>query len=316
MSTVLNETPQLLLTEADRQGEPELRQEIANYVYKSRGVKCSQDQVIISAGTQQLVSHIARILKMIDIAHVSVEDPGYLPVRSIFSDWGFSMSCIPVKEDGIVIEKLPENIRTAVYVCPQNQFPTGAVMPISRRRKLLEWADANGSIIIEDDYNSELRYTGMPIPALQGIDQSGKVVYIGSFTSTLFPAIRISYMILPREMIKLYERIRMNYDQTCSKTEQLTLAEFMRKGYYYTNLKRIRKLYSLKLHEALSAIREYGSEGNFLTAENTQSGINIILRLNTYNTHLFRTWLVRKVLAKEKQQAYVMFIPSGNVGYS
>ena len=283
MSTVLNETPQLLLTEADRQGEPELRQEIANYVYKSRGVKCTQEQVVISAGTQQLVSHIARILKMVDIAHVSVEDPGYLPVRSIFSDWGFSMSCIPVKEDGIVIEKLPENIRTAVYVCPQNQFPTGAVMPINRRRKLLEWAEANGSIIIEDDYNSELRYTGMPIPALQGIDQSGKVVYIGSFTSTLFPAIRISYMILPREMIKLYERIRMNYDQTCSKTEQLTLAEFMRKGYYYTNLKRIRKLYSLKLHEALSAIREYGSEGNFLTAENTQSGINIILRLNTYN---------------------------------
>ena len=283
MAAILNEKPELLLSEADKQGEPALREEIASYVYKARGVRCTQKQVVISAGTQQLVTHLVRILKMMGIVHVSVEDPGYLPVRSIFSDWGFSMSRIPVKEDGIQIEKLPSNIRTAVYVCPQNQFPTGAVMPISRRRTLLDWADANNSIIIEDDYDSELRYTGMPIPALQGIDRSGRVVYIGSFTSTLFPAVRISYMILPESMVGLYEGIRDNYDQTCSKTEQLTLAEFMNKGYYQTNLRRVRKLYSSKLQEALAAISEFGSEGNFITAENTQSGINIILRLNTYS---------------------------------
>ena len=283
MTSVLNETPELLLTEGDRQGEPALREEISGYLYKSRGVVCTQDQVIISAGTQPLTAHLARILKMMDIVHISFEDPGYMPVRSIFRDWGFSMSCIPVREDGIQIEKLPANIRTAVYVCPQNQFPTGALMPISRRRKLLEWAEENDSIIIEDDYNSELRYTGMPVPALQGIDHSGRVVYLGSFTSTLFAAVRISYMVLPENMVKLYDSIRREYDQTCSKTEQLTLAEFMKRGYYHTNLRRVRKLYSDKLHEALSAIREFGSEGNFLTAENTQSGINIILKLNTYN---------------------------------
>ena len=181
---------------------------------------------------------------MMDIEHVSVEDPGYMPVRSIFRDWGFSMNSIPVRGDGIVIESLPVNIRTAVYVSPQNQFPTGAVMPISRRHEILEWAEANDSIIIEDDYNSELRYTGMPIPALQGIDHSGRVVYLGSFSSTLFPAIRISYMVLPEEMVKLYVSMRNNYDQTCSKTEQLTLAEFMRRGYFHTNLRRVRKLYS------------------------------------------------------------------------
>ena len=283
MTAVLNETPELLLTEGDRQGEPVLRKEIAGYIYKSRGVLCSPEQIVISAGTQQLTSHLARMLRMMEIAHVSVEDPGYMPVRSIFRDWGFSMSCIPVKEDGIRIESLPGNIRTAVYVCPQNQFPTGALMPISRRRKLLEWAEANDSIIIEDDYNSELRYTGMPVPALQGIDRSGRVVYIGSFTSTLFPAVRISYMVLPESMLELYDSIRKDYDQTCSTTEQLTLAEFMKRGYYHTNLRRVRKLYSDKLSEALMAIREYGAEGNFLTAENTQSGINIILRLNTYS---------------------------------
>ena len=282
MTSVLNETPELLLTEGDRQGEPALREEIAGYVYKARGVVCTQDQVVISAGTQQLTSHLARILKMMDIVHVSVEDPGYMPVRSIFRDWGFSMSCIPVREDGIQIERLPANIRTAVYVCPQNQFPTGALMPISRRRQLLEWEEVNDSIIIEDDYNSELSYTGMPVPALQGIDNSGRVVYLGSFTSTLFPAVRISYMVLPQKMVGLYDSIRKYYDQTCSKTEQLTLAEFMKRGYYYTNLRRVRKLYAAKLQEALAAIRESGGDGSFLSAENTQSGINIILRLNTH----------------------------------
>lgn len=288
MAAVLNDTPDLLLSEADRQGEPVLRTEIARYLYKSRGVVCTQDQVVISAGTQQLVNHLARMLKMMDIGHVSVEDPGYIPVRNIIRDWGFSMSCIPVRSDGIVIERLPVNIRTAVYVCPQNQFPTGALMPISRRRELLGWAEANDSIIIEDDYNSELRYTGMPIPALQGIDNSGRVVYLGSFTSTLFPAIRISYMVLPERMVKLYEQIRGNYDQTCSKTEQLTLAEFMKRGYFHSNLRRVRKLYSAKLQETLEAIREYGSEGDFLTAENTQSGINIIFRLNTHTKVISR----------------------------
>ena len=274
--------PELLLSEGDRQGEPALREEIARYLYKSRGVICTQEQVVISAGTQQLINHLARILKMMDIDHVSVEDPGYMPVRNIFRDWGFGMSSIPVKEDGIVIERLPVNISTAVYICPQNQFPTGALMPISRRHEILDWAEANDSIIIEDDYDSELRYTGMPIPALQGIDHGNRVVYLGSFTSTLFPAIRISYMVMPERMVELYRKIRNNYDQTCSKTEQLTLAEFMKRGFFHTNLRRVRKLYSVKLQEALEAIREYGSEGNFLTAENTQSGINIIFRLNTH----------------------------------
>ena len=282
MASVLNDSPEQLLTGADRQGEPALREEIAKYLYQSRGVICTQRQIVISAGTQQLTSHIARILKLMAIGHVSVEDPGYMPVRSIFRDWGFSLSCIPVREDGIAIEKLPANIRTAVYVCPQNQFPTGVVMPIGRRRRLLEWAESNDSIIIEDDYNSELRYSSRPIPALQGLDQGRRVVYIGSFSSTLFPAVRISYMVLPHCMVDLYSRISENYDQTCSKTEQLTLAEFMKRGYYSTNLKHVRKLYSRKQQEALAAVREYGSDGGFITAENTQSGINITLRLDTH----------------------------------
>lgn len=281
MASVLNDTPELLLSEGDRQGEPALRTEIASYLYKSRGVVCGPEQVIISAGTQQLVTHIARILKVMGINLVCTEDPGYEPASRIFGDRGFAISRIPVRSDGIEIEKLPANIRSAVYVSPQNQFPTGALMPIGRRHSLLEWADDNDSIIIEDDYDSELRYFGMPVPALQGLDGGKRVIYIGSFTSTLFPAVRISYMVLPSGMIPLYETMKMDYDQTCSKTEQLTLALFMQRGYYGANLRKVRNLYSRKLREALDAIKEYGGKDGFASAENTQSGINIILRIDT-----------------------------------
>ncbi|MBR0128062.1 MAG: aminotransferase class I/II-fold pyridoxal phosphate-dependent enzyme [Firmicutes bacterium] len=282
MTEVLTETPDLLLTESDRQGEPALREEVARYLYQSRGVVCSQEQVVISAGTQQLVNHVARLLKLMNIELVCTESPGYTPVRNIFRDWGLSINAIPVRESGIEIEKLPTNIRTAVYVCPQNQFPTGSVMPIGRRHQLLDWAEANDSLIIEDDYNSELRYPGMPVPALQGLDEGKRVVYIGTFSPTLFPAVRISYMVLPKPMAQLFDTIKMKYDQTSSKTEQLTLARFMREGLYQANLRRVRKLYSHKLREALSAIEEFGSEGNFISAENTQSGVNIILKTDTH----------------------------------
>ena len=281
MTSVLSDTPELLLSEGDRQGEPALRTEIASYLYRSRGVVCGPEQVVISAGTQQLVNHLARILRMMDIGLVCTEDPGYLPVRNSFRDWGFNISNIPVRQDGIEIEKLPMNIRTAVYVCPQNQFPTGAVMPIGRRHKILEWAATNDSIIIEDDYNSELRYFGMPVPALQGLDKDSRVVYLGSFSSTLFPAVRISYMVLPQSMAELYETVKMDYAQTCSKTEQLTLALFMQRGYYQSNLRRIRRLYSRKLEMTLDTVRECDPAGSFISAEYSESGINIFLRINT-----------------------------------
>lgn len=280
MASVLNDTPELLLSEGDRQGEPALRTEIAAYLYKSRGVVCGPEQVVISAGTQQLVTHIARILKVMGITLVCKEDPGYEPASRIFGDRGFAISSIPVRSDGIEIEKLPANIRSAVYVSPQNQFPTGALMPIGRRHRLLEWADDNDSIIIEDDYDSELRYFGKPIPPLASLDKAGRVVYFGSFSSTLFPAIKISYIILPKAMAKIFSRIKRDYDQTCSKEEQLALAMFMEKGYYYTNIKKLRSLCAQKLQAALTALSEYAT--GFVTPMNTHSGINLTLRVQTY----------------------------------
>lgn len=274
-SRIYTEYSQLLLFEGDPQGEYQLRYEIAKYVYSARGVICRPEQIVIGAGTQQITVQLARLLKALEIGHVAVEDPGYLPVRNIFSDNGFAMTLVPVRKDGISIEKLPENISCAAYVNPSNQFPTGAVMPVRKRKELLKWAADNNSYVIEDDYDSELRYFGRPVPAMQGMDVSGRVIYLGSFSSTLFPAIKISYMILPEHAAKVFDTIKMNYTQTCSKAEQLTLALFMNEGLYQTNIKKLRKLYAQKLHRVISAVASYGSES--VSAKNTSSGINIIL---------------------------------------
>ena len=282
-SKILNEYSHLLLFESDPQGEAALRFEVSKYVYKSRGVLATPDQIVIGAGTQQLTSHLCRIMRKMNIGHVATEDPGYVPVQNIFRDHGFSITKVPVDPDGIKIDKLPTNIPSAVYVSPSNQFPTGSIMPVGKRYRLLEWAKANNSFILEDDYDSELRYFGKPVPALQGLDKDSRVVYLGSFSSTLFPAVKISYMVLPKEMTPIFHAIKSDYTQTCSKTEQLTLALFMEEGFYYTNIRKLRNLYAQKLQTALTALEEYGS-GIAYPANKTNSGINIILKVRTKKT--------------------------------
>ena len=279
---VFSEYSDLLLFESDVQGEAALRFEICKYLYSSRGVSASPDQVVIGAGSQQLTSHLARILTLMGIDLVCTEDPGYLPIQNVFRDRGFGIAKIPVTDSGIMIDRLPANISTAVYVSPANQFPTGSVMPIGARYRLLEWAAQNNSIILEDDYDSELRYFGKPVPALQGLDENNSVVYFGSFSSTLFPAIKISYMILPPHMAELFATIKSDYTQTCSKAEQLTLALFMEDGYYYTNIRKARSLYAQKLQLAVDAFEKYGAP--FVTPTNTKSGINMTLTINSPKT--------------------------------
>ncbi len=273
---VLSEFSPLLTWESDPRGEDALRNEIAGYVYQSRGVSCTKEQIIIAAGTQQATLHISRILHKLGIGHVAVEEPGYLPVKNILRDNGFVLSPVSVGAEGIDISRLPANIRSAVYVCPSNQFPTGAVMPVGRRFELLDWAVRNDSIIIEDDYDSELRYFGRPIPALQGLDQNHRVIYLGSFSSTLFPAAKISYMVLPPQLAESFGNLTEGYTQTCSKMEQLTLALFMSQGYYQTGIRRLRSLYGQKLQATENALAAYGED--IVEIESAKSGLNMILR--------------------------------------
>ena len=279
MNKILTEYSSALFFEGDPQGEAVLRSEIAKYLYMSRGVSCSPHQIIIGAGTQQITNHLSTILRKIGIDHVALEKPGYAPVRNIFRDRGFAITDVSTSNDGLVIEKLPANIRTAAYVSPSNNTFTGAVMPVGRRYELLRWAEENDSYIIEDDYDSELRYFGKPVPALKSLEGSGRVIYLGSFSSTLFAAVKISYMVLPEEMARLFSTMASDYSQTCSKLEQLTLAMFMETGNYQTHIKKLRKLYSQKLNLVIDTLSAAASD--FIEIRNTYSGMNVILKVTS-----------------------------------
>lgn len=276
---VLTEYAYLLFHEGDPQGELALRNEISKYVYQSRGVICTPDQIVIGAGTQQITGQLSNILALMNIKSIILEDPCYLPVKNIFRDRGFTISQIPVGKEGISLSHLPINLPSAVYVSPSNQFPTGAVIPVGKRYELLSWAQKNKSIIIEDDYDSELRYFGRPIPALQGLDTNQRVVYLGSFSSTLFASVKLSYMILPEFMADIFQRLKCDYSQTCSKMEQLTLSLFMGKGQYQTGIKKLRALCAQKLNLTTNVLIKKGA--GFINLTNTTSGVNIIININS-----------------------------------
>lgn len=277
MNRVFNEYSNLLQTEADVQGEAALRYEISKYLFTSRGVKCTPDQVVIGAGSQAITTHLVRVLREVGIDHAATESPGYSPIKDIFHEEGFSVSGIPVSDSGILIEKLPTNLKSVVYVSPSNQFPTGAVMPIRRRYELLKWASENGSYILEDDYDSELRYFGKPVPAMKSLDTDDRVIYMGSFSATLFASIKINYMVLPDALVDVFNKIKARYSQTCSKAEQICLALYMEDGYYYRHIKKCRKMNASKLETAMKAFSGIGG----IEAVDSKSGLSLMLKIRT-----------------------------------
>ena len=279
MNEILNDHSAALMFEGSPRGEIALRAEISRYLYMSRGVSCTPDQIIIGAGTQQITNQLATLLRKQGVEHVALEDPGYMPVRNVFRDRGFAITSVAVRSNGLAIEKLPANIRAAAYVSPSNHAYTGSVMPIGRRYELLAWAEENNSYIIEDDYDSELRYFGKPIPALKSLAGGDRVIYLGSFSSTLFAALKISYMVLPVRMAEVFSSIAGDYSPTCSKLEQLTLAMFMESGLYQTHIKKLRKLYSQKLTRITEAFHAKASD--FVRVISSSSGLSIILEIDS-----------------------------------
>ena len=275
VNRILTEHSSALFFEGSPQGEISLREEISRYLYRSRGFSCTPDQIFIGAGTQQITGLLATILKDLDIEHVALESPGYTPVRSTFRERGFAITDVAVKEDGLALEKLPVNIRAAAYVSPSNHAITGSVMPIGRRYEMIRWAVANDSYIIEDDYDSELRYFGRPIPPIRSLEGEDRVIYLGSFSSTLFAAVRISYMVLPPQIARRFARQLADYSPTCSKLEQLTLAMFMKTGLYQTHIRKLRKLYAQKLALVLDILRREAAD--LVSVRNTASGISLLL---------------------------------------
>ncbi|WP_320940477.1 PLP-dependent aminotransferase family protein [Lysinibacillus capsici] len=275
----LDEEQAHLLLYGDPQGELELRNYMTSYLYESRGVQCSAEQIVIGAGLQYLLGIVCNLIGRNEL--FAMEDPGYYRVRYLFKDNGIKVKPIPLDEHGIHIDPLRNNNIKAVYVTPSHQFPLGTVMPISRRLALLEWAKEEDAYIIEDDYDGEFRYAGKPIPSLQGLDSSDRVIYMGTFSKSLIPAIKLSYMILPRKLIDLFHQNHY-YVQTVSRLHQHTLQLFIESGHWERHLNKTRNSYKRRYEALLKSIQQtFGENGKIYGAS---SGLHILLEPNNKMT--------------------------------
>ncbi|MBU2660785.1 MocR-like pyridoxine biosynthesis transcription factor PdxR [Bacillus cabrialesii] len=262
-------------TSGDPQGEPELRQMIAHFVRLSRGVNCEPGQIIIGAGTTVLLQILCFALH--PRTKIGFEEPGFHRSRRLFE--ANRMNVIPIRsdEEGVLPGELKRQNPYLVYTTPSHQFPLGAIMTITRRQELLAWAKEANSFIIEDDYDGEFRYSGQPIPSLQGLDPNGRVIYLGTFSKSLLPTFRLSYMILPPGLMEPVRKHAQLMKQTVSSHSQMALADFIENGEWQKHLNRMRALYRKKHAVLLEAIRS--ELGNSVDILGKNSGLHILLRL-------------------------------------
>lgn len=264
----------------DTRGYQPLREAISGYLVQSRAVQCEADQVIIVSGSQQALELVTRIL-IEPGDEVAIENPSYLDAQRIFLSNGAKLLPVPVDESGIIVEQLSDYAAAKIkliYVTPSHQFPTGAVMSLSRRLELLAWARQTGAMIIEDDYDSEFRYTGRPIPALQGLDR-GKVIYIGTFSKVLFPALRIGYLVVPKELVCVLAYAKRLTDRQSPMLEQQVLTDFINEGYLERHIRRMRKLYDQRRQALMQALNKYFGKQVTILGEN--AGLHLIVRFHT-----------------------------------
>ncbi len=245
----LNTAIEQLSSYNEPKGEIGLRIEIMKYLNQYRGIRCNPEQIIICSGTQPCLNLLCQLFKN-DFNHLAMEDPGYDGARYVFENLGYQVIPIDVKTDGIDITQLARTFAKLLYITPSHQFPMGCVTSIQKRLKLLDWAVKNEGIIIEDDYDSELRYSGRPIPSLQCNDFNERVVYIGTFSKSLSPALRMSYMVLPKRLLNQYNTVFTEYESSVPWLNQKTLELFMREGHWENHLRKI-CLSNKKKHDLL-----------------------------------------------------------------
>ena len=256
----------------DGRGYPPLREAIAQYLGASRGVRCGSDQVVIVSGVQQALDLLARLLLQRDDA-VWMEDPGYFGATIAFNGVGARVVPVPVDEQGLSVDagvKLRARPK-GVYLTPGHQFPLGMTMSLERRMAVLEWAAGAGAFIIEDDYDSEYRFTGRPVPALQSLDAGGNVIFIGSFSKLLFPSLRVGYVVLPESLADYFVAYRRRTDFRSLGLDQVVLCDFIVRGHLGRHLRRMRDLYASRLAALIDSGRRY--LGGLLTIPNVRAGL-------------------------------------------
>ena len=265
-----------LLAHGDPRGDADLRQAIASYLHHARGLSAPADRIVVGAGMEYLLRLLCHLLKG---KRAAVEDPGYPKVHQILSRGGIDVRFVPLDVQGMDPHALQAAGADFAYITPGHQFPTGLVTPAGRRTELLKWAAGRpGRWLIEDDYDSEFRYDGRPMPCMQVLDPQ-RVIYIGTFSRTIAPAIRVAYMVLPPALMEEYGRSFSFFSCTVSRFEQQTLCRYIDEGHFGRSLNKMRKQYRQRRDRLLEELRRvFGARA---LAENTHTGLSFLLRPDT-----------------------------------
>lgn len=262
------------------QGLPALREAIARDLRDFKGMAVSPEQIVVGAGAEYLYLLLAQLLGR-EGTVFALEDPGYPKIRQVYGKWGAACRPIPLDGQGMALEPLYASGATAVHLSPAHHYPTGIVTPIARRHALLRWAEETDGIIIEDDYDSEFRFIGRPIPTLQSIDTRGRVIYMNTFSQTISPSMRVGFMVLPPRLLERCRRELGFYASTVPALEQQVLARFLSGGGYEQHLSRIRKKYRLLREAVLERFRLCPFAASLT---DRGAGLHFLLRLNTEET--------------------------------
>jgi len=236
-------------------GNTSLREAICAHLRRSRAVNCDPSQVIVVNGSQQALDLVARVLLQPG-DKVALEDPGYQGTTAILRAAGVALAPVQVDEHGLDPGRLPSGARV-VFVTPSHQFPTGAILPLARRVALLKWAARRDAVIVEDDYDGEFRYEGQALESLQGLDRDSRVIYVGTFSRTIFSALRIGYLVVPESLVPAFSAGKWLCDRHTPSLEQTTLAEFISSGMYERYLRRVRRRNASRREVLLEAVNRY-----------------------------------------------------------
>ena len=279
MRKTLLEQNTRLLQAAPYNGVACLRKAIADDLYHTRGMPVSPEQLVIGAGTEYLYNLIIQLLGR--ERTFAVEDPGYGKISKIYQINHVRYRRVPIDRQGLDLQKLEQSGADVVHISPSHHYPTGIVTPIGRRQQILHWADQSDSrYIIEDDYDSEFRFTGRPIPTMQSIDKHEKVLYINTFSKSISPAIRISYLVLPKGLSQRFRRTMSFYACTVPVFEQYTLAAFIAEGYFERHINRMKNLYRTRRDSVIHAILQSPLKDRVkITEEN--AGLHFLLTVDT-----------------------------------
>ncbi|MBE5939605.1 MAG: PLP-dependent aminotransferase family protein [Lachnospiraceae bacterium] len=279
MREIMSDDTDKLMVRSPAAGVYELRAAIADYLYQFRGMAVEPEQIVVGAGTEYLYGLIIQLLGF--DKKYAVEDPGYGKIARIYNANKVKCVHVPLDENGVNMEEIEKVQADILHISPSHHFPTGIVTPISRRYELLSWAaKSEGRYIIEDDFDSEFRLLGKPIPSLQCIDVLEKVIYINTFSKSLTSTIRISYMVLPKSLMKKYNEELSFYSCTVSNFEQYTLAAFIKKGFFEKHINRMRNYYRTERDTILCCIKNHRYY-NRIEIKEEHAGLHFLLKADT-----------------------------------